>query len=73
MARCTREVREAFKSDEEITFKGTAELPYMLACIEETLRMYPPVPTSLIRRTLPGRPMLIAGELLPENVSCQSA
>ncbi|KAK9446168.1 benzoate 4-monooxygenase cytochrome P450 [Metarhizium brunneum] len=67
MARCAKEVREAFNSDDEITFKATAELPFMLACIEETLRMYPPVPTSLIRRTLPGRPTLIAGELIPEN------
>ncbi|KAL6855591.1 Cytochrome P450 monooxygenase dtxS2 [Amphichorda felina] len=67
LARCAREVREAFSSDDEITFKATADLPFMLACIEEALRMYPPVPTSLIRRTLPGRPMLIAGELLPEN------
>lgn len=69
MAHCVREVREAFKSDEDITFSDTATLPYLLACIEEGLRMYPPVPTSLIRRTLPGRPMLIDGHLIPENVS----
>lgn len=69
LARCTKEVRDYFKSDEEITFAATATLPYMLACIEEGLRMYPPVPTSLIRQTLPGRPMLIDGHLLPENVS----
>ncbi|KND86506.1 Isotrichodermin C-15 hydroxylase [Tolypocladium ophioglossoides CBS 100239] len=67
LARCTREVREAFSSDDEISFSGTLDLPYMLACIEEGLRMYPPVPTSLIRRTLPGRPMLIDGHLIPEN------
>lgn len=52
MAKAVKEVREAFKSEDEITFgTASARLPFMLACLEEALRMYPPVPTVLLRTT----------------------
>lgn len=53
MQQVTAEVRQAFDSEEEIDFvSATAKLPYMLACLNETLRMYPPVPTGLSRITM---------------------
>lgn len=68
--RCVAEIRDRFATYEEITFKAVTErLPYLMACIEEGLRLYPPVPTALTRRVLPGPPTIIAGRLVPENVS----
>jgi cytochrome P450 len=61
------EVRSAFKSEDEINFNNaTMRLPYMLACLEEGLGRYPPVPSGLLRWTPPTE---IAGRLVPENVS----
>ncbi|KAF9882844.1 hypothetical protein FE257_004956 [Aspergillus nanangensis] len=59
------EVRSVMKTEAEITFqKASAELPYMLACIDEALRMYPPVPTGFERRTI--TPVTISGyEIAP--------
>ncbi|KAK8017297.1 Isotrichodermin C-15 hydroxylase [Apiospora rasikravindrae] len=36
------EVRHAFSSAEDITIRATSQLPYLCACIDETLRLYPP-------------------------------
>ncbi|KAK8110749.1 uncharacterized protein PG998_007206 [Apiospora kogelbergensis] len=36
------EIRSAFSSADEITIRGTSQLPYLCACIEESLRIYPP-------------------------------
>lgn len=70
LRRCRDEVRSAFISDEEITFKAaSSKLPYMLACLNEALRLFPPVPTVLFRTTLPGQVTLIDGYEIPENVS----
>ena len=69
-ARCVAEVRNTFASEAEISFKSaSAKLPYMLACLDEALRLFPPVPTGLVRQTLPGGPTPVAGLMLPENVS----
>ncbi|EYE95238.1 cytochrome P450 [Aspergillus ruber CBS 135680] len=60
MKKVTDEVRSVMLSEAEITSSNiAARLPYMLACLEEALRMYPPVPTGLQRRTL--TPVRISG------------
>lgn len=60
MAKVTAEVRSVMQSDTEITVqKVSAELPYMMACLDETLRLYPPVPTGLERWTI--APVRISG------------
>jgi cytochrome P450 len=52
MQKVTSEVRQAFDSEDQINFiNATAKLPYMLACLDEALRIYPPVPTGLQRIT----------------------
>ncbi|KAL4797260.1 cytochrome P450 [Aspergillus venezuelensis] len=52
-ARVTAEVRTVMKNESDITFqKVTAQLPYMQACLDEALRMYPPVPSGLQRWTV---------------------
>ena len=62
------EVRNAFKSKSDITFSSVTRLPYLSAVIEESLRMYPPVPTTRPRRTLPEG-NIIDGHFVPGNVS----
>ncbi|PBP27601.1 cytochrome P450 monooxygenase [Diplocarpon rosae] len=52
-AKVQREVREAFASADDITLTSTGQLPYLHACIEEALRIYPPVPIALPRLTRP--------------------
>lgn len=62
------EVRGAFSSDDEITAKRAAELPYLTACLEETFRIYPPIPIGMPRVTPTGGCM-IDGQWVPEGVS----
>lgn len=60
MKKVTDEVRAVMLSEAEITSNNVAaRLPYMMACLEEALRMYPPVPTGFQRRTL--TPVRISG------------
>ena len=47
--RLVAEVRSTFNKDEEITIAATSELPYLRACVEEGLRMFPPAPSTLPR------------------------
>jgi cytochrome P450 len=52
--RLTKEVRGAFKTFEDVTMVKLSQLEYLQACIEEGLRMYPPVPVGLPRITPEG-------------------
>jgi cytochrome P450 len=66
MKKVTSEVRQAFQSEDEINFgSATARLPYMLACLDEALRLYPPAPSGQQRITL--EPTDISGVQVPAN------
>lgn len=68
------EVRTTFKQESDICFTEAAKkLPYMIACFQEGLRMYPPVPTGLQRVTPSSGITKIAGLDIPPNVSFQDA
>jgi cytochrome P450 len=69
MARLTKEVRATFKSEDEIDFISVNKLTYMLACLNEALRHYPPVPIAL-PRVVPKGGRHIAGHFIHEDVSC---
>jgi cytochrome P450 len=49
MARLVAEIRGAFASDDEIDLQRLASLPYLEACLQEGLRIYPPVPIGIPR------------------------
>ncbi|KAK0625034.1 putative cytochrome P450 [Bombardia bombarda] len=66
LKRLTQEVRTAFKSDEDITFASVTTLHYMLACINEGLRRYSPVPIGMPREAPKGG-VTVAGEFVPEG------
>lgn len=66
LARLQEEVRSAFADDKEITLTSVANLHYMLACLDEGLRIYPPVAGGL-PRVVPAGGATIAGSFVPEN------
>lgn len=59
-----REVRESFKSYDEIDGRSTDALPYLKAVIEEGLRLYPPIPIGLPRIS-PGE--TVDGHYIPQG------
>ncbi|GFF58286.1 probable sterigmatocystin biosynthesis P450 monooxygenase stcF [Aspergillus lentulus] len=66
LAKVVTEVRTTMKTETDITCNSAgAKLPYMLACIQESFRLYPPVPTGLQRMTLDS--MTIAGYDVPSG------
>jgi hypothetical protein len=67
MKQLVEEIRTTFTADSEINFRNTANLPYLAAVIEESLRMYPPFVTKLPRLVPPGGG-IVDGHWLPENV-----
>ncbi|KAK3395454.1 cytochrome P450 [Sordaria brevicollis] len=66
LKRVTQEVRTAFKSVDEININSVNKLPYMVAVLNETLRMYPPV-TSNLPRVVPRGGAKVLGEYMPEG------
>ncbi|PGG95903.1 hypothetical protein AJ79_09813 [Helicocarpus griseus UAMH5409] len=52
--KATEEVRGAFAVESEINFLSASHLTYMLACLDEALRLYPPAPFLSQRLTHPG-------------------
>lgn len=67
LARLKNEVREAFTSIDDMTMVNLSQLPYLSACIEEGLRMYPPVPGAIPRIT-PQSGASVAGRWIPGGV-----
>ncbi|KAI1821981.1 putative cytochrome P450 monooxygenase [Xylaria intraflava] len=66
LERLQQEVRLTFKSDEEITLTSVGSLSYMLACLNESLRCYPPVVSGL-PRLVPKGGATIDGKFVPEG------
>jgi cytochrome P450 len=62
------EIRGAIKEEEDLVIKNLIDLPYMNACIEEGLRIFPPVPVGLLR-TVPEGGSDIDGNMIPGGVS----
>lgn len=67
MAKLVHEIRSSFKSEDEITVYSTATLKYLMACLEETLRVYPPVPVGF-PRVVPKGGDFVAGKWVPGGV-----
>ncbi|KAL2825499.1 cytochrome P450 [Aspergillus cavernicola] len=62
----TNEVRTIFQSEDEINLVSVNQLPYMQACLDEALRMYPPIANGL-PRVCPKGGATVMGEFIPEN------
>ena len=70
LAKLTDEVRKAFATEDEVDLISVQKLSYMLAVLEESSRLYPPVPTGSPRVIGRGGDTIL-GEYLPEGVSLQ--
>lgn len=66
LEKVTAEVRGAFDSDRKIVLNSVNQLEYLLAVLNEALRMYPPAPASLPRIILNGD--VINGRWVPPGV-----
>ena len=68
MKKLTAEVRGAFRSRNDIQMQPLAQLKYLNACLEEGLRMYPPVPVGMPRIT-PAPGATVCGYFVAGGVS----
>lgn len=66
--RLVDEIRSAFTSAGEITVERVNKMPYLVACLQEAMRYYPPVPTGF-PRVVPKGGDMISGHWIPEGVS----
>jgi len=64
MKKLTTEIRSSFKSEKDITFATVSQLIYLLAVLNETLRIYPPVPEKL-PRVVPTEGAIVNGRFVP--------
>ncbi len=68
LQKLTEEVRNAFSSAADMTLRSLTKLPYLQACLDEALRLYPPVPGTLPRRVMPQGDV-VNGQFIPGGVS----
>ncbi|KAI0451366.1 isotrichodermin C-15 hydroxylase [Xylaria acuta] len=61
----TNEVRSSFSSQSQITADAVSRLPYLVACIDEALRLFPQTGAPSLRLT--DRKTTIVGIPVPEN------
>lgn len=64
------EVRSTFANEDDITTVSVNKLAYLRACINETMRMFPPAAIGG-PRVVPAGGAVIAGHVVPEKVSKQ--
>lgn len=62
------EIRGAFASEGEIDMVSVQKLGYLQAVINEGLRMYPPIPTGIVRRVTDDGGVFL-GQYVPSGVS----
>lgn len=68
--RAKTEVRNAFESDSDINMHSVNKLPYMIAVLQEALRIFPPIPIAMARVVSQPGGQVIDGNHVPEGVSC---
>lgn len=68
LSKVTKEIREKFRDESLLTIQSLTRTTYLTACIEEALRLVPPVPEGLPRVT-PQEGEWICGHWVPGGVS----
>ncbi|KAI5926239.1 cytochrome P450 [Camillea tinctor] len=67
LAKLTEEVRTSFPSESDMNIHSVQKLPYMLAVLDEALRLHPPSPIANLRRVQAGGD-IICGQHVPDGV-----
>ena len=67
LEKATLEVRSTFRDEYEITFSSVCRLNFLQACMNEALRLYPPIAVGM-PRVSPRGGALICGHYVPEDV-----
>jgi cytochrome P450 len=68
LAKVTEEVRGAFQHEDQITMASTAQsTPYLIACVQEGLRIFPPAAGNHQRFTPRHETRVIDGIVVPPN------
>ncbi|KAH7076333.1 cytochrome P450, partial [Paraphoma chrysanthemicola] len=67
-AKLVDEIRSSFSKASEITHEAVNKLDYLIACLQETLRFYPPIPTGF-PRIVPVGGDHISGHFIPAGTS----
>ncbi|PSN64117.1 cytochrome P450 [Corynespora cassiicola Philippines] len=70
LKKLNEEVRGAFKSEDEIDLISVGKLDYMLAVLDEGMRIYPPV-ANQGNRVVPPQGAMVAGKWVPGGTSLQ--
>ncbi|KAK1707539.1 cytochrome P450 ClCP1, partial [Colletotrichum acutatum] len=70
LEKLTHEVRTAFSSEAEIEMVSAQQLQYLQAVMNEGLRMYPPVPTGIVRRVTDDGGVFL-GQYVPSGTLVQ--
>ncbi|EME43710.1 hypothetical protein DOTSEDRAFT_62319 [Dothistroma septosporum NZE10] len=68
MVKLQNEIRGTFRTAEEISLISVNSLPYLLACLDEALRIYPPVPDTFPRNTGPRAEVICGREVPPMTI-----
>lgn len=68
LAKINEEVRSTFQSEDQIDMLSVQNLKYLSAVLDESLRLYPPVPSSSPRMIGEGGDKII-GEFIPEGTT----
>jgi len=70
LKKLNKEVRSTFTNSSEINITSVQKLSYMLAVFNESLRLYPPVTSSVgLVRVVPPEGEYIAGDYVSGGVS----
>jgi len=68
MDKLVKTIREEIKTDEDLTVENLVKIAFLDACLEEALRIFPPVPVGLLR-IVPPQGSEIDGHFIPAGVS----
>lgn len=68
LMKLTAEVRSAFNTEDDIDLLSVQHLTYMLAVLDEAMRLFPPAPLGQPRVIGAGGEMIL-GQFVPEGVS----
>lgn len=66
LALVQKELRSKFKNIEDMTIQASDSLPYLKACINEALRLFPPTP-GYFPRVVSEQGAIINGQYVPKN------